>query len=159
MADIAVPVSTMCWKTRWPWLETNHFWVSHALIDASPTVTPGTAARVVVAPTSRSPFSASETSNGCSRQPDVHSASDTGMAASSAGGPGTSADALAISAASNPAWRADASDGSATAKNPHDDPIRARTPTPPDSPWRSPSSTPLRAWIVSLLVRPKRASA
>src|SRR5438270_7915617 len=128
---MVVPVSTMCWKMREPSLDTNHFWVSHALIDASPTVTPATPLMVAVTPTSRSPFSASDTLAGCSVQADVQSASTAATSANSAGGPGTRADALAISAASNPAWRAVISDGSATAKNPHDEPIRARTPTPP----------------------------
>jgi hypothetical protein len=159
VALIVVPVSTMCWKMREPWLETNHFWVSQAWRWASPTVTPGTARMAAVARISRSPFSARETSLGCSCHPDVHSASVTGTSAISMGGPGTRADALAISAASYPAWRAVASEGSVTEKNPHEEPMRARTPTPPDSLWRRPSSSPLRALRASLLFSPNRASA
>jgi len=48
-----------------------------------------------------------------------------------------------MAAAASPARRA--SSGSAVAKKPHDDPIRARTPTPADSDWSSDSMVSLRA--------------
>src|SRR5439155_4853317 len=65
------------------------------------------------------------------------------MSARARGGPGTVADARAMAAAVSPAARAPPS--SAVAKNPHDEPIRARTPTPADSDCSSDSIVWLRA--------------
>src|SRR5437660_2727959 len=48
-----------------------------------------------------------------------------------------------MAAAASPARRASA--GSAVAKKPHDDPIRARTPTPADSDWSRDSIVSFRA--------------
>src|SRR5690349_5413143 len=48
-----------------------------------------------------------------------------------------------MAAADSPAWRA--SPASAVAKKPHDEPIRARTPTPADSDCSSDSIVSLRA--------------
>src|SRR3954452_23491710 len=94
---------------------------------------------VLVTPTMRSPLRARETSRGLSPTSFDQSATMAGTSARIISGPGTDADALAISEARAPAARAALSVNVGVAKNPHDEPIRARTPTPAVSCWRSAS--------------------
>ena len=61
----------------------------------------------------------------------------------------TSALARAISAARAPASRSDRSPRSGTAKKPHPEPTRARTPMPESASWVTSSTSPLRADIDS----------
>jgi hypothetical protein len=62
-----------------------------------------------------------------------------------------------MAAACSPAERAVA--GSAVAKKPQEEPMRARTPTPADSCWPSASMTPLRASTLWFRPTTTRASA
>ena len=83
----------------------------------------------------------------------------TPTSASSTGGPGTIADALAMAAAWWPALFAWSPDGSGIAKNPQEEPIRARTPTPARWVRLSRSSTPSWALRLSVVTSMARASA
>ena len=69
------------------------------------------------------------------------------------------ADARAMAAAWRPASRAWASDGSGTAKKPHDEPNRARTPTPADWARATCSRIPSVADRSSVVMIMARASA
>ena len=144
---------------RWPWLDTNHFSVSQDTIMASATEMPSTLAMVLVTSTSRSPFSDSETWAGCSCHSESQCACCTPTSDSCRAGPGTMAEARAISVACRPASRALPSVGSGTAKNPHDDPTRARTPTPADCDRATRSRMPSVADRFSVLITIPRASA
>jgi hypothetical protein len=112
-----------------------------------------------VAATSRSPFSAKETASGSSSHWLSQWAVATSTGANSTSGPGTRAEARAVSAARSPACLALVSVRSDVAKNPHDEPTRARTPTPACSLWRKPSTSPFCAAIDSQLRTITRASA
>ena len=114
---------------------------------------------VAVTPATRSPFSASGTESGSSAHGLAQLSWRTSIGTSVTSGPGTCADARATAAACSPARRASASVGSGTATNPHDDPTRARTPTPTDSRCTRSSTSPLRADIDSLRWCMARASA
>ncbi|HET9443691.1 MAG TPA: hypothetical protein VFO65_10230 [Acidimicrobiales bacterium] len=74
-------------------------------------------------------------------------------------GPGTEAEARAMAAASCPAARAAAVDRWGVAKNPHDEPMSARTPTPADSSSVRASTTWLSTFRDSARVTVTRASA
>jgi hypothetical protein len=113
-----------------------------------------------VAATSSSALSARLTSSsGCSTQLDDQESTTTGAGDSSIGGPGTRPDALATAAAPSPARRASASVSVGVAWNPHDEPIRARTPTPATSDCVRSSTTRLRAAMASWRLTMTRASA
>ena len=72
---IPAPLSRMCWSMRCPSLETNHFSVSQIWYWPSAMSAPCSPI-VVVARTSRSPLSASETVNGSIAQSLAHDAGD-----------------------------------------------------------------------------------
>ena len=148
----------MCWSTRVPSLETSHLRVSQIRWLASAMSAPW-ACIVRVAPSSWSPFSASETAHGSSRHSELQEPTDGASGASSRSLPGTRVEARATAAACSPARRAAAEPTSGTAKKPQLEPMSARTPTPARSSRSRLSTTPLRAAIVSVRVSMTRASA
>ena len=158
VADMSAPHSRIRWEMRCPSLETNHFSVSHMRYAACESCAPASVPARVTA-TSRSPFSAKETDSGSSSQSLSHRPLTTSTGASSKAGPGTRAEARAVSAACSPACRARAVVRSDVAKKPHDEPISARTPTPACSSCASPSMSPFWAVIDSDRTFMTRASA
>ncbi len=95
---------------------------------------------MLVRPTSRSPFSDSETASGSISHAFAQLSWRTSTGSSSSGGPGTVALALAISVALVPARRAAASLSSGNAKKPQEEPTSARTPRPDESSWLTSST-------------------
>ena len=146
---------------RWPSLETNHLRVSQIEYAACAIWAPAWCIASVTA-TIRSPFSDSGTDSGSSRQPLLHDATlgpSPPASASDRAGPATRPLARAVSAARRPASAAAALVRVGVAKNPHDEPTSARTPSPAVSSWASRSTTPFCADIDSVLENITRASA
>src|SRR4051794_31907162 len=146
------------WSIRAPSEDTNHVLVSQACSNPSARSAPAWC-EAEVAPASRSPFVASDTSNGSTSTGLAHDATVGSTGTRSAAGPGTRLLACAMAAARAPAARASASVRSGTPKKPQEEPTRARTPTPIVSAWLRSSMSPLRAAMDSYLVCTTRASA
>ena len=98
------PHSRMCWSMRAPSLDTNHFCVSQIWYSASATSAPCSTI-VVVAPTIRSPLSASDTASGSIRHSLAHEPDAGSPGTRPAAAPATRALAAAVRAACPPAAR------------------------------------------------------
>ncbi len=145
VAFIPPPDSTIRCEIRWPWLDTNHWWVSQKRTFAVASGTPA-ATMVAVTPMTRSAGSDTDSAKGSSTTGVSQWSWATGTSAScSREVPGTRPEARAVAMARCPVLVTAASTRSLVAANPHDEPTSARMPMPRLSWSSSDSSWPLRA--------------